>query len=66
LHEKSRSETILKMNGRIEAQLTLLACSEPPEGRSKWSLRLLEDRLVETENVDSSHIMSTQRAIEKK
>lgn len=46
LHEKARSGAPPKIDGRIEAQLTLLACSEPPEGRSKWTVRLLADRLV--------------------
>ena len=46
LHEKARSGAPTKIDGRIEAQLTLLACSEPPDGRSKWTLRLLADSLV--------------------
>ena len=65
LHEKARSGAPLKMNGRIEAQLTLLACSDPPEGRSKWPVRLLADRLVEMEVVDSISHMSVQRLLKK-
>jgi len=45
--------------------LTLLACSEPPEGRSKWTVRLLTDRLVEMEVVDSISHMSVQRLLKK-
>jgi hypothetical protein len=41
LHEKARSGAPPKIDGRIETQLTLLACSEPPDGRSKWTVRLL-------------------------
>jgi hypothetical protein len=33
--------------------VTALACSEPPEGHARWSLRLLADKLVELEHVDS-------------
>ncbi len=53
------------MDGRIEAQLTLLACSDPPEGRSKWTVRLLADKLVEMEVVDSISHMSVQRLLKK-
>ena len=65
LHEKARSGAPTKMDGRIEAQLTLLACSEPPDGRSKWTLRLLADRLVELEAVESISHMSVQRLLKK-
>ena len=65
LHEKPRSGAPLKMDGRVEAQLTLLACSEPPEGRSRWTVRLLADRLVEMEIVDSISHMSVQRLLKK-
>jgi transposase len=65
LHEKARSGAPLKMDGRIEAQLTLLACSDPPEGRSKWTVRLLADKLVEMEVVDSISHMSVQRLLKK-
>jgi len=54
-----------KLDGDQEARLVQLACSEAPEGRSQWSLRLLADRLVELEVVDSiSH--ETVRQILKK
>ena len=65
LNEKPRSGAPLKMDGRIEAQLTLLACSDPPEGRSKWTVRLLADKLVEMEVVDSISHMSVQRLLKK-
>ena len=65
LHEKARRGAPTKMDGRIEAQLTLLACSEPPDGRSKWTLRLLADRLVELEAVESISHMSVQRLLKK-
>jgi hypothetical protein len=34
-------------DGAAEAKLTALACSEPPKGRARWTLRLLEDKVVE-------------------
>jgi transposase len=65
LHEKARRGAPPKIDGRIEAQLTLLACSEPPDGRSKWTVRLLTDRLIEMEVVDSISHMSVQRLLKK-
>lgn len=65
LHEKARSGSPPKIDGRIEAQLTLLACSEPPDGRSKWTVRLLADKLVEMEVIDSISHMSVQRLLKK-
>jgi hypothetical protein len=45
--------------------LTLLACSEPPDGRSKWTVRLLADKLVELEVIESISHMSVQRQLKK-
>jgi len=46
-----------KMTGDVEAQLIALTCSDPPEGYTRWTLRLLADRLVSLELVDSiSHV----------
>jgi transposase len=42
-----------KLDGAQEARLVALACSRPPAGRDTWTLRLLADRLVELEVVDS-------------
>jgi hypothetical protein len=41
-----------KLDGEQEARLVALACSAPPEGRKRWTLRLLADRLVELEVVE--------------
>ncbi len=42
-----------KLDGAQEAQLIALACGAPPEGRASWTLRLLADRLVALEVVDT-------------
>jgi len=48
---------VIKMTGDVEAQLIALACSDPPEGFDRWTLRLLADRLVQLEVIDSiSHV----------
>jgi len=54
-----------KMDGDLEAKLVTLCCSEPPEGYSQWSLRLLADKLVELNYVDSISHVSVRRALKK-
>ncbi len=41
------------LDGKAEARLTAIACSEPPEGHSRWTVRLLADRLVRLDVVDA-------------
>jgi hypothetical protein len=54
-----------KTDGDFEAHLVALSCSEPPEGFSRWSLRMLADKVVELGYIDSiSH--ETVRGILKK
>lgn len=54
-----------KVDGDAEAHLISIACSEPPKGFSKWSLRLLADKMVELNYVESlSH--ETVRTVLKK
>jgi transposase len=65
INDKPRSGAPPKIDGTIEAQVTLLACSEPPEGRSTWTLQLLADKLVELEVIDSISTMSIQRILKK-
>lgn len=49
-----------KLDGEQEAHLLALACSEPPEGQARWSLRLLADKLVELEVVEEEEEVSYQ------
>ena len=54
-----------KVDGDIEAKLVTLCCSKPPEGFAKWSLRLLADKMVELNYIESiSHV--TVRNVLKK
>jgi len=46
LSEKPRPGKPKKVTGREEAKIVALACSEPPEGYSRWSLRLIADKQV--------------------
>jgi transposase len=53
LEHKKSAPRRRKLDGDAEARLVSLACSSPPTGQARWSLRLLADRLVELEIVDS-------------
>ena len=65
LYDKPRPGAIPKITGEIEAQLTLLACSTPPEGRSRWTLQLLADKLVELKLVDSISDVAVMHRLKK-
>jgi transposase len=54
-----------KLDGEQEARLLALACSEPPEGRARWSLRLLADRMIELEVVDEVSYQTVRRTLKK-
>jgi hypothetical protein len=53
LYDKPRPGARPKITGDVEAHLVALTCSDPPEGYSHWTLRLLADQLVELELVES-------------
>lgn len=53
LHDRPRSGAPAKIKSRFQAHLSALACSEPPEGHARWTLRLLADRVVELGLIDS-------------
>jgi len=47
LEDQPRSGRPIQISGEQRAKITALACSEPPEGYARWSLRLLADKAVE-------------------
>ncbi len=65
LNEQSRSGTPPKFSGRDLAKITAIACSQPPEGKSRWTLRLLADKIVELEIADSISHMTVERILKK-
>ena len=54
-----------KLDGKQEAQLVALACSTAPEGRAKWTMKLLADKLVEMEVVESIDPATVWRTLKK-
>ena len=54
-----------RLDGVQEAHLITLACSEPPEGRGRWTLKLLADRLVALGHVDTVSIETVRKTLKK-
>ncbi len=54
------------LDGRQEAKLVALCCSAPPEGRSRWTLRLLADQIVALEIVDSISHETVRQTLKKR
>jgi len=55
----------LLLDGELQARLVQIACSEPPPGQARWTLRLLGERLVELEIVESISPPAVMRALKK-
>lgn len=54
-----------KLDGRQEARLVALACSKPPAGKARWTLRMLADEMVELEVVDSLSHETVRQTLKK-
>ena len=65
INEAARSGQPPKFKGKSMAKITVIACSKPPEGRARWSLRLLADRAVELDIVDSISYQSIRNILKK-
>jgi transposase len=65
LHDQRRSGAPAKIDGRVEASLTMLACSAPPEGYGRWTLQLLADKLIELKIIDSISLESVRTTLKK-
>ena len=55
-----------KLDGNGEAQIIALACSKPPEGYSRWSIRLLAAKAVELHYVDELSYSTVNRLLKKR
>ena len=66
LHGKKREVKREKIfDSRVETKLIALRCSDVPQGSNKWTLRLLSDRMVELEYVDSISHESVRQILKK-
>lgn len=62
---KPRRQYEHALDGDAEAHLVALACQRPPEGRGRWTLRLLADRMVELEYVERVSYQTVRRTLKK-
>jgi transposase len=65
LAERKRCGAPAKLDGKQEALLVALACSDAPQGHAKWTARLLANRAVEMEIVESLSESSVRRLLKK-
>jgi transposase len=65
LNDRPRPGRQPKLDGHQTAYLTALACSQPPEGRERWTLKLLAGRLVELGIVDTISTEPVRQALKK-
>jgi hypothetical protein len=66
--ERKKQETPSRekiLDGKGEAHLIALSCSQPPEGRSRWTLHLLADKLIELQVVDSVSHETVRQTLKK-
>jgi transposase len=62
---KTRRQYVCSLDGDGEAHLIALACQKAPEGRSRWTLRLLADRMVQLEYVEQLSYQTVRRTLKK-
>ncbi|OUP74188.1 hypothetical protein B5F08_12265 [Anaeromassilibacillus sp. An172] len=55
-----------KVDGEVEAKIVALACSKAPEGHSRWTLRLLAEKAVELNIIDSISHVRVQQILKKR
>jgi|SRR5689334_8814720 len=65
LQERSRSGRPPRITGEVQAKLTMLACSSPPQGRARWTLQLLADKMVELGYIESISDVGVMKTLKK-
>jgi transposase len=65
LSDQPRSGRPPSIDGKQRAKITALACSKPPQGRARWTLRLLADKVVELGYCESLSHTQARRILKK-
>lgn len=65
LSERPRPGAARKLDGHQEAYLVALACSDPPEGKKRWTMQMLADKLVRLEVVEEISDETVRRTLKK-
>ena len=64
--KQRKTPPVSKITGDIEARIIALSCSEPPKGRSRWTLQLLADKAVELKIIDSISDDTVRKVLKKR
>ena len=65
LQDAPRDGRPIKVDSRVEANISLIACSQPPEGSARWTLHMIADRLVKLEIIDTISHERVRRTLKK-
>jgi transposase len=65
IQEHSRPGRPPRITGDIESKLVMLACSQPPQGRGRWTLQLLADKMVELGYIDTISDVGVMKRLKK-
>jgi hypothetical protein len=65
-HGRQERRKARALDGEQEARLVAICCSEPPQGRRRWTLKMLRDRLLELEVVESIGCETIRRTLKKR
>lgn len=65
LYDKPRAGRPPRITGEVEAKLAMLACSTPPQGKQRWTLQLLADKMVELEYIDTISDQAVYNTLKK-
>jgi putative transposase len=65
LYDNPRPGRPPRITGEVEAKLAMLACSTPPQGRERWTLQLLADKMVELHYIDTISDQAVYKTLKK-
>jgi hypothetical protein len=65
IHDKSRSGRPKIIDGNVEAHVIAIVCSTPPEGRERWTMRLVADRVVQLTDLESCSEFAVRQILKK-
>ena len=65
LHDAPRAGRPLQFDSTVEAKVTMIACSDPPQGAARWTLHLIADQLVQLDIVDTISHESVRGMLKK-
>jgi putative transposase len=65
LQDEPRGGRPMKFDSKVEAQVTMIACSAPPQGAARWTLHLIAEKLVQLDMVDTISQESVRSILKK-